>query len=75
MSENSISQEVHTALNWMDRAQVVELLEGISIQCYDHESDQVLRDAVIQNVEDGTLDESDVLAASEEARDRQRNRR
>lgn len=55
-----ISQDIHTALNWMDRAEIVKILEGISIQCYDHESDQTLRDAVIQNLEDGTLDPSGI---------------
>jgi len=55
-----ISQDIHTALNWMDRAEIVKILEGISIQCYDHESDQTLRDAVVQNLEDGTLDPSDI---------------
>lgn len=62
---NQISQEVHTSLNWMDRSAIVSILEGISIQCYDHESDQVLREAVIQNIEDGTLEESEVIAACE----------
>lgn len=75
MSRAQISQEVHTALNWMDREQIVDLLKGISIQCYDHESDQVLREAIIQNIDDGTLEESVVLDSLDAARDRQRNRR
>lgn len=70
MSNNQISQEIHTALNWMDRSEIVAILEGISIQCYDHESDAILREAVIQNIEDGTLDASSINLERAPARDR-----
>ena len=44
------------AIDALTRKQLVEVLEGISIACYDHESDEVLREAVRVNVDDGTLD-------------------
>ena len=72
MSNKQISQEIHTALNWMDRSEIVAILEGISIQCYDHESDAILREAVIQNIEDGTLDPSSLDLERTLSRDRDR---
>lgn len=40
----------------MDRDALVAALEGVCIRCYDHESDEVLREAVRVNIEDGTID-------------------
>lgn len=40
----------------MDRAELVETLTGIDIQCRDDESDDTLRAAVIANIDDETLD-------------------
>ena len=42
------------------RETCVKLLEGVSIQCYDHESVEELQEAVKVNVEDGTIDERDL---------------
>jgi hypothetical protein len=39
----------------MSRAQVVELLEGVSIECKDDETTEELREALLANVEDGTI--------------------
>lgn len=40
----------------MDRAEIVKLLEEVAcIQCYDHESDDELREALRANVDDGTI--------------------
>lgn len=39
----------------LSREQVIELLEGVSIQCRDEESTAVLREALQTNVEDGTI--------------------
>lgn len=65
LKENAIKMTqvtsiIRTSLNWMDREALVAVLEGISIQCYDHESDDVLRDAIVQNIEDGTLSADDI---------------
>jgi len=47
-------------IDQLDRDQIVSLLESISIQCYDNESTETLREALIVNVEDGTLDPSQI---------------
>ncbi len=44
-------------LNWLDRARIVELLEGASIACYDREPTDELREALAVNIEDGTIRE------------------
>jgi len=44
----------------LDRAQCVELLENVSIQCYDSESVEELREAVEANVDDGTISPDDL---------------
>ena len=43
-------------INWMDREVIVELLEEQAcIQCYDDEPTQELRQALFDNVMDGTI--------------------
>lgn len=44
-------------LEKLDRDRVVTLLEGASIQCYDHETDVELREALLENIIDGTIHE------------------
>lgn len=44
------------ATEGMPRERMVELLESIAIQCYDHEDCVVLRDAVVQSMEIGDLE-------------------
>ena len=39
----------------LSREEVVEYLEDVAIQCYDHESIEVLREALRVNVADGTI--------------------
>lgn len=40
----------------MDRAKIVELLESVSIQCNDDEDDDTLREALVENIKDGTIE-------------------
>lgn len=40
----------------MSRAEIVEVLEGAGIECYDHESDETLRVALAENIDDETID-------------------
>jgi len=42
----------------MSREDVIALLESVDIQCYDHESDEVLKEALKVNVLDGTIERS-----------------
>lgn len=52
--------EIHTRLNWCNRAQLESILDNISIVCYPSESDQELKTAIIANLEDGTLSMDDI---------------
>lgn len=54
-------QSLWTALNWMDRSQLEEILAGVGIQSHPSESDDELKQAIIANVEDGTIDPYMVL--------------
>lgn len=41
----------------LDREQIAEVLEGAGIQCYDTETKEVLITALVENLNDGTIDE------------------
>jgi hypothetical protein len=45
----------------LDRDACVKALESVGIACYDHEDTATLRDAVLANIQDGTLDPDDVF--------------
>lgn len=47
-------------LERLSREEIVQLLEGASIQSYDSESTVELREALIENIIDGTIDEEAV---------------
>ena len=51
-------------INRMGRKDIVRLLEGASIQCYDHESTEELREALRANYDDGTISAEDISAVS-----------
>lgn len=42
-------------MSLLSRDECIELLQGIGIQCYDHETVEVLREAVKVNMLDGSL--------------------
>lgn len=50
-----MDQNIHKAINWLDRKQIVEILENYGFACYDSESTDELRDALRANIEDGTI--------------------
>lgn len=52
------NRDLWKAVNWLDRSKVVEILESYSFQCYDNESTDELRQALVSNIEDGTIDPS-----------------
>lgn len=54
----------------LSREKCIELLTGASIQCYDSESDEVLREAVAVNIADGTIEPDDFEFDEDEARER-----
>lgn len=54
-SLENMKQEYHTRINWLDRTQIVEALEGVGIACFDSETTEDLREALRENVLDGTI--------------------
>ncbi len=50
-----MEQAVHTAVNWLSREQVVQLLEGNGMACYDTEQTDDLRAALIECISDGDI--------------------
>ena len=56
-----MKQETHTAINWLERHQIVSLLESYGFQCYDSESDDELRDVIRPNIETGVISTDDLL--------------
>jgi len=54
--ECGLSDEVRRAVNWLDRADIVRHLESAGIACYDSEDTDTLREALLVNLEDGTID-------------------
>ena len=53
-----MDQTLHTAINWLDREDIVAILEDHGFACYDNEATQELREALREGVEDGTIDVS-----------------
>lgn len=51
---------IRASVGRLARERVVALLTGAGIQCYDHEDDATLSEALVVNVMDGTIDESDL---------------
>jgi len=45
-------------LNWLERPKIVEILEAYGFACYDRESTDELRDALRENILDGTIPRS-----------------
>ena len=72
IEEHGGSEPRHALNPWdLDREGLVEALTGISIECRDDETDDVLRAAVLANMDDETLDDLDKWreAAREAAQD------
>lgn len=42
-------------INWMEREEIVQVLENYGFCCYDSETTESLRNALFENVEDGTI--------------------
>jgi len=55
-----MKQEIHTALNWMDYADLKSILERYGFAVSHDESEDDLREAVRANVEDGTFPEAEI---------------
>jgi hypothetical protein len=53
---------INPAIKACSRDDLIALLEGCCIQCYDHESDTVLREALQCSLKDGDLRLGDIEA-------------
>ena len=51
-----MSESARKTINWMNRNEICYILEGFCFQVFDDESTATLREALIVNVEDGTID-------------------
>jgi hypothetical protein len=49
------TQEIRRIINWLEREEIVILLENYGFACYDTESTDSLREALFLNVEDETI--------------------
>lgn len=58
----SITSEIRNHVRYMmDRKQLIHVLQNIAcIQCYDSESDQTLRDAVLDSIRTGDISVEDL---------------
>lgn len=52
-----MKQSVHTAINWLSRNRIQELLEGAGFAVYDSESTDDLRETLRDSVESGDIPE------------------
>ena len=50
-----MDQDTHTKINWMDREEIVAILEQHGFACYGMESEVGLRESLRENVMDGTI--------------------
>lgn len=50
------NREIWKEVNWMDREKIVAILESYGFACYDKETTDELRAALVANIEDGTID-------------------
>lgn len=51
----SSNKNIWKQVNWMDRGDIEKALESIGIACYDDESTQLLREALVENVKSGNI--------------------
>lgn len=52
------SRNLWKKVNWMDRDDIVRILEDNGFACHDHETDDNLREALVTNIQDNTIDDS-----------------
>jgi hypothetical protein len=56
-----MDQKIHTAINWLSRQQIVELLEGNGMACYDSEETDNLRATLTECIADGDISPNDLV--------------
>jgi hypothetical protein len=63
-SQLGLSQDLWTRLNWMDRDALSYILEQHGFAVHYSESEQDLREAIAENIDDGTIPESALLSVA-----------
>lgn len=56
--KKEVKKEVKDRVNSLERSKIVKILENHGFHCYDTEDVQMLRIAVLINIEDGTISEN-----------------
>ena len=56
-----LTQKIHTAINWLSRQQIVELLESNGMACYDSEDTDSLRATLAQCIEEDEIAPNDLV--------------
>ncbi len=56
-----MEQKTHTAINWLSRQQIVELLEGNGMACYDSEDIENLRATLTECIAQGDIAPDDLV--------------
>ena len=49
------SRDTASTLNWAERDKIIEIMESYGFACHDSEDTDELRDALRQNIDDGTI--------------------
>ena len=52
-----MNQSTYTSINWLSREQLTEIFEGHGFAVSDSESNDDLRNALRENINDGTISE------------------
>jgi hypothetical protein len=55
-----MDNDIRRDINWLDREDVVNILEQYGFACYDHESTDSLRNELFNNILDRTIPETEV---------------
>ena len=53
-------KNLRTCINWLERSQIVDFLEGNGMAVMDDEDTEDLRDTLFQCVEDGDIEEASI---------------
>ena len=56
-----MEQSTHKAINWLSHGQLTEILEDYGFCCSITESEDDLREAVRENISDGTIPDYEVF--------------
>ena len=54
------NRDVWKTVNWLNRSQIVRILENHGFACYEKESDQELRQCLVDEVMSGEIDPSEL---------------